>query len=52
MGREDDLTDESLSDYAINFLPVPRYSSAVLIEGIAGSGKTSSVFRQTIAMLR
>lgn len=52
MGREDDLTDESLSDYAINFLPVPRYSNAVLIEGIAGSGKTSSVFRQTIAMLR
>ena len=52
MGREDDLTDESLSDYAINFLPVPRYSNAVLIEGIAGSGKTSSVFRQTVAMLR
>nr|DAD59259.1 MAG TPA: AAA domain protein [Bacteriophage sp.] len=52
MGREAELADESLSDYAINFLPVPRYSNAVLIEGIAGSGKTSSVFRQTVAMLR
>ena len=52
MGRESELADESLSDYAINFLPVPRYSNAVLIEGIAGSGKTSSVFRQTVAMLR
>ena len=52
MGRESELADDSLSDYAINFLPVPRYSNAVLIEGIAGSGKTSSVFRQTIAMLR
>lgn len=52
MGRESELADESLSDYSINFLPVPRYSNAVLIEGIAGSGKTSSVFRQTVAMLR
>lgn len=52
MGREAELADESLSDYSINFLPAPRYSNAVLIEGIAGSGKTSSVFRQTIAMLR
>lgn len=52
MGKSDTLADDALADYAINFLPVPRYSNTILTEGIAGSGKTSSVFGQTIAMLK
>nr|DAD58585.1 MAG TPA: zeta killing system protein [Bacteriophage sp.] len=44
MGKSTTLADDALVDYAINFLPVPRYSNTILTEGIAGSGKTSSVF--------
>lgn len=52
INKDEVLTEDSLSDYSLNFLPAPRYSNAVLIEGIAGSGKTSSVFRQVVAMLK
>ena len=44
-------TDEFV-DYAANFLPIPRYVNTVLIEGIAGSGKTSAVFQQTVELLK
>ena len=52
INKDEVLTEDFLSDYSLNFLPAPRYSNAVLIEGIAGSGKTSSVFRQVVAMLK
>lgn len=52
LDKDENLASDALADYAINIIPVPRYSNAILVEGIAGSGKTSSVFSQTIAMLK
>ena len=52
LNKQEALADESLADFAINFLPVPRYMNTILIEGIAGSGKTSAVVRQVVAMLK
>lgn len=49
---DEQFAEDKYVDYAINFLPIPRYSNAVLIEGIAGSGKTSAVFNQVVAMLK
>lgn len=52
MNRDIVLADSSLDDFAINFLPVPKYSNAVLVDGIAGSGKTTAVFEQVISLLK
>lgn len=52
IGNDEYISADKYVDYALNFLPVPRYSNVVLTEGIAGSGKTSSVFKQTVALLK
>ncbi len=52
LNNSEALADDKFVDYALNFLPVPRFTNVVLTEGIAGSGKTSSVFTQTVTMLK
>lgn len=38
LGVSEELAQDSFTKYALNFIPVPRYSNVVLTEGIAGSG--------------
>lgn len=50
--KSEEFAKEGYTDYLLNFLPVPRYSNSVLVEGIAGSGKTSAVFKQLVLLLK
>lgn len=52
LGKTGIPTSDELAEYAVNFLSVPRYSNIILTEGTPGSGKTQSVFKQTVELLR
>lgn len=52
LGKFEGLATDALAPYAINFLSAPRYQNIVLTEGIPGSGKSQSVFRQTLRLLK
>lgn len=47
-----DLAQDDLSDYAINFVTAPRYQNIILTEGIPGSGKSTGVFQSTLQLLK
>lgn len=46
------LLSDDMADYALNFLPAPRYQNIILTEGIPGSGKSSAVYSTTIKLLQ
>lgn len=46
------LATNSLDDYCLNFLPTPRYNNTSLVEGVAGSGKSSAVIKITLDLLK
>lgn len=48
----DVLLSDDMADYAINFLPAPRYQNIILTEGIPGSGKSTAVYSTTIKLLK
>lgn len=52
LNRDENMAADEYVDYALNILPVPRFTNIALTEGIAGSGKTSAVYIQTIALLK
>lgn len=52
LNKEEILAKDSLAKYALNFLPVPRYTNIMLTEGIPGSGKSLGVFKLTIELLK
>lgn len=45
------LSEDKYAPYCFNFLPVPRFKAISLVEGIAGSGKSSGVAGTLIKML-
>ena len=46
------LLSDDMADYALNFLPAPRYQNIILTEGIPGSGKSTAVYSTTIKLLQ
>lgn len=52
INKDSSLASYELADYALNIIPVPKYSNIVLTEGVPGSGKTTAVFKQTVELLR
>lgn len=46
------LLSDDMADYALNFLPTPRYQNIILTEGIPGSGKSTAVYSTTIKLLQ
>lgn len=46
------LLSDDMVDYALNFLPAPRYQNIILTEGIPGSGKSTAVYSTTIKLLQ
>lgn len=49
--RDKNLKKTEWDKYAGTNLPIPHYKNIVFTEGIAGSGKTSAVLKQVIALL-
>ena len=49
---DESLLSDDMADYALNFLPTPRYQNIVLTEGIPGSGKSTAVYSTTIKLLQ
>ena len=47
-----DLLSDEMADYALNFLPVPRYQNITFTEGIPGSGKSTAVYSTTLKLLK
>lgn len=49
---DESLLSDDMADYALNFLPAPRYQNIILTEGIPGSGKSTAVYSTTIKLLQ
>lgn len=49
---EESFAEDKYKDFAINFLPIPKFKNIVFTEGIAGSGKTQAVLLQVVKLLQ
>ena len=52
LGISEKFLDKSFDDYAINFLPIPRFQNIILTEGTPGSGKSTAVYYTVINLLK
>ena len=48
----DFCSSDEFVPYILNILPTPKYDHIIFTEGIAGSGKTTAVFKNTIDVLK
>ena len=52
LGKYEPLASNKYKEFALNFLPVPRYQNIILTEGAPGTGKTTGVYQPTLALLK